>query len=53
MHTKSNNIKLCWVLKQMILSKNFFKSLLQKYQDGLEVKRRGSAFVFDSVDFLE
>ena len=33
--------------------KEFFKSLLQKYQDGLEVKRRGSAFVFDSVDFLE
>ena len=31
----------------------FFKSLLQKYQEGLEESmRRGSNFVFDSVDLL-
>ena len=29
-----------------------FKSLLQKYQEGLEVKMRWSEFVFDSVDLL-
>ena len=29
-----------------------FESLLQKYQDELEEKIRGSEFVFDSVDLL-
>ena len=29
-----------------------FESLLQKYQEGLEEKMRGSKFVFDSVDLL-
>ena len=29
-----------------------FKSLLQKYQEGLEEKMRWSEFVFDSVDLL-
>ena len=29
-----------------------FKTLLRKYQEGLEKKMRGSKFVFDSVDLL-
>ena len=29
-----------------------FKSLLQRYQEGLEESMRGSEFVFDSVDLL-
>ena len=29
-----------------------FKSLLQKYQEGLEEKMRGSKFAFDGVDVL-
>ena len=29
-----------------------FKSLLQKYQEGLKESMRGSEFVFDSVDLL-
>ena len=36
----------------MKLLKNFFKSLLQKYQENLEEKMRGSEFVFDSVNML-
>ena len=30
----------------------FFKSLLQKYQEGLEESMRESKFIFDSVDLL-
>ena len=36
----------------MKLLKNFFKSLLQKYQENLEEKMRGLEFVFDSVNML-
>ena len=30
-----------------------FKSLLQRYQEGLEESMRGSEFAFDSVDSLQ
>ena len=36
----------------MILKMNFFESLLQKYQEGLEISMRGSKFIFNSVDLL-
>ena len=36
----------------MRLLKNFFESLLQRYQEGLEEKMKGSDFAFDSVDAL-
>ena len=36
----------------MKLSRNFFESFLQKYQEGLEESMRGSEFVYDSVDVL-
>ena len=32
--------------------KKIFKSLLQKYQEGLEESMKGSDFVFGSVDLL-
>ena len=32
--------------------KELFKSLLQKYQKGLEESMRGSEFIFDSVNLL-
>ena len=32
--------------------KELFESLLQKYQEGLEERKRGSEFLFDSVDLL-
>ena len=32
--------------------KELFKSLLQKYQEGLEGSMKGSEFIFDSVDLL-
>ena len=33
--------------------KKLFESILQRYQEELEEKLRGSEFVFDSVDLLE
>ena len=32
--------------------KKLFESILQRYQEELEEKLRGSEFVFDSVDLL-
>ena len=32
--------------------KELFKSLLQKYKEGLEGSMKGSEFIFDSVDLL-
>ena len=34
------------------ITEEFFKSLLQRYQKGLEEKMRGSEFVYDSIDLL-
>ena len=39
-------------MKQMKLLKNFLNLFLQKYQERLEEKMRGSEFVFDSIDLL-
>ena len=33
--------------------KELFKSLLQKFQEGLEESMKGSEFVIDSVNLLE
>ena len=51
-HTKSNNIEIMMGNETDEIIKEPFKSLLQKYQEGLEKKMRGSEFVFDSVDLL-
>ena len=48
MHTKSDNI----YNKADDIIKELFKSLLQRYQEGLEEKIKGSEFVLDSVDLL-
>ena len=52
MHTKSDNIELMMGSKTDNIIDELFKSLLQKYQEGLEESMRGSKFVFDSVDLL-
>ena len=52
MHTKSDNeeIMLGSVTNHVI--KEFFKSLLQRYQESLQEKMRGSEFEFDGVNLL-
>ena len=52
MHTKSDNIELMMSSETDDIIDELFKSLLQKYQEGLEESMRGSEFVFDNVDLL-
>ena len=52
MRTKSNNIEIMIGSDTDEVTEDFFKSVLQKYQENLEEKMRGSEFVFDGVDVL-
>ena len=36
----------------MKLLRNYFESLLQRYQEGLEESMKRSEFIFDSIDLL-
>ena len=51
-HAKSNNMEFMMGNGTDEIIKELFESLLQKYQEGLEGKKRGSEFLFDSVDLL-
>ena len=50
MHIKSDNIDALIGYKTNDIIKELFKSLLQKYQKGLEESLRGSELIFDSVN---
>ena len=52
MHTKSNNIEIMIGGDTNEVIENFLRSLLQRYQENLEEKMRGSEFVFDGVNLL-
>ena len=52
MHTKSHNVEVMMGNEADDIVKELFKSLLQKYQKGLEESMKGSEFVFDIVDLL-
>ena len=52
MRAKSNNVEIMMSSETDEIVKELFKSLLQRYQDGLEESMRGSEFIFDSVDAL-
>ena len=52
MQAKSNDIEIMMGNETDEIIEERFESLLQKYQEGLEEKMRGSKFVFDSVDLL-
>ena len=52
MHKKSDNIEIMMCSETDDIIDEFFKSLLQKYQEGLEESMRGSELIFDSVDLL-
>ena len=53
MHTKSDNIYILMGYETDEIIEELFKSLLQRYQEGLEESMKGSEFVFDSVGLLE
>ena len=52
MHTKSDTIEIMIGGDTNEVIEELFKSLLQKYQENLEEKMRGSEFVFDGVNVL-
>ena len=52
MHTKSHNEEFVNGCDTDEIIKELFKSLLQRYQENLQEKMRGSDFAFDSVNFL-
>ena len=49
MHPKSDNIEIIMDSEISDIIKELYKSLLQKYQVGLEESTRGSEFIRDSV----
>ena len=52
MHTRSDNEEFMNGSDTDEIIKEVFKSLLQKYQENLQEKMRGSDFAFDGVNFL-
>ena len=50
MHTKSDNIEIMMGSETDDITDELFKSLQQKYQEGLEESMRESEFIFNSVD---
>ena len=52
MRAKTNNIEITMGSETHEIVKELFESLLQKHQEGLEDKMKGSEFVFDSINLL-
>ena len=52
MHTKSDNTEIMTGSDMNEVIGELFKSLLQRYQEGLQEKMRGSEFEFDGVNLL-
>ena len=52
MHTRSNNEEFMNGSDTDEIIKELFKSSLQRYQESLQEKMRGSDFAFDGVNFL-
>ena len=52
MHTKSDNEEFMNGSDTDEIIKELFKSLLQRYQDNLQEKMKGSDFAFDGVNYL-
>ena len=52
MHTRSDNIEIMIGDDNDDIIEELFKSFLQKYEENLQIKMRGSDFEFDGVNFL-
>ena len=52
MHTRSNNEEIMNGSDTDEIIKGLFESFLQKYEENLQEKMKGSEFEFDGVDFL-
>ena len=52
MHTRSNNEEIINGSDADEIIKGLFESFLQKYEENLQEKMKGSEFEFDGVDFF-
>ena len=52
MHSRSDNIEIILDDDNDDIIEQLFRSFLQKYEENLQNKMRGSDFEFDSVNFL-
>ena len=52
MHTKSDNTEIMIGSDTNDVIKELFKSLLQRYQEGLQEKMGGSDFAFEGVNLM-
>ena len=52
MYTRSDNIEIMFGDDNDDIIEQLFESLLQKYEENLQNKMRGSGFEFDGVNFL-
>ena len=52
MYTRSDNIEIMIGDDNDDIIEELFKSFIQKYEENLQNKMRGSDFVFDGVNFL-
>ena len=52
MHKNSNNIEIMVGSETDKIIEELFKSLLQRYQEGLEESMKESEFIFDNVNLL-
>ena len=52
MHTRSNNVEIRFGDDNDEIIEQLFRSLLQKYEENLQNKMRGSDFELDGVNFL-
>ena len=52
MSTESDNIEIMMGSETEHIIEELFKSVLQKFQEGLKESMRGGEFIFDSADLL-
>ena len=52
MYTRSDNIEIIFGDDTDDIIEQLFESLLQKYEENLQNKMRGSEFEFDGINFL-
>ena len=52
MHSRSDNVEIMFGDDNDDIIEQLFRSLLQKYEENLQNKMRGSDFEFDDVNFL-
>ena len=53
MHTKSDNVEIMNSTDTSDAINKFINSFMERHQDGLETKMKGSSYIFERIDLLE